>query len=321
MEKVQKDDFEKKLDEIVAFIIALASGDLAHRIDRLDDTSNDNSLDAVVEGMNMLAEELQETTVSRNRFKKLAAELEIAKTKAEMANEAKSTFLGLVSHEFRTPMNGIIGFTTILVDDPELTPSQRDSVGIILSCAKDLLHLINGILDLSAIEAGVVKLRMETFNLNECIESTKSAVSSLIAKKDIKLTTKVDPGAPTAIRSDEVRLKQILVNLISNATKFTNQGGSVAISVGMEQNESNKSMLHFQVEDTGIGIEKKYHKSIFDSFAQVDNALSREYKGTGLGLAICKELSAALGGKIWVESGIGEGSIFHCTIENHSCPN
>ncbi len=242
----------------------------------------------------------------------LMEELEMARAAAESANRAKSEFLANMSHEIRTPMNGVVDMTQLL-RFTELTPEQEEYLDSIEISADNLLSLINDILDLSKIESGKVELEYADFSVRKAIQDIAIIQKSLLFEKRLELKQLFAPDLPEVVNGDQLRVKQILVNLLGNAIKFTEQGG-ITIAVSVMEREPTRVIIRITVSDTGIGITQEAMQKIFEPFVQADSSTTRRFGGTGLGLPICRKLAELMGGAVTVESVPGKGSSFHLDL-------
>ncbi|MGK4568592.1 two-component regulator propeller domain-containing protein [Flavobacterium sp. 3HN19-14] len=301
---------------IVTFLILLGFYIFyRQRLNRVEKRNNEleRQVKERTQELAVYADSLQELNVELTEQKEHEAE---AREEAEKANQAKSIFLATMSHEIRTPLNGVIGMASLL-SETQLDNEQHEYTDTIVNSGESLLMVINDILDFSKIESGNMDIEHEDFDLRLALEEVMDIFTSRLAKMQIDLVYEIDKNVPQHIIGDSLRLKQVLINLVGNAMKFTSKG-EIFVNVAVEKQVGDHYEIRFNVRDTGIGIPEEKQGQLFQAFSQVDSSTSRKYGGTGLGLAICTRLVALMNGTISVESTVGEGSEFSFTIKTQS---
>ena len=291
--------------------IGILVGSFNHMLDRIQE--RDGALKSAKDQLELRVqertEELRAEVAERER-----AEMEMrrARDAAEEASRAKGEFLANMSHEIRTPLNGVLGMTDLALET-DLTSEQREYLETVKTSADSLLTVINDILDFSKIEVGKIDLEAIDFDLRDCIEGTLRTLALRADEKKLELLCEIPPEVPEVVRGDPGRLRQVIINLVGNAIKFTGKG-EVALKIQVEAADAEDRILHFTISDTGIGIPLDKQKHIFDAFSQADSSTTRKYGGTGLGLSISTRLVEMMRGRMWVESEIGRGTRFHFTV-------
>jgi two-component system, sensor histidine kinase len=277
-------------------------GDLAARVN----IRTGDELEFLGQSFNTMTEKLQQTQT----------ETVTAKNRAEAASKAKSQFLANMSHEIRTPMNGVLGLLGLLRNAP-VGEEQLRMIQMAHGSAEKLLEIINNILDFSKIEAGKLQIHSTYFTPADLAREVMDMFWIKVQGTNVNLMCAIDDAVPKAVKADNVRIRQVLINLIGNAIKYTEQG-EVSLRLTLAEKTSEQSLLRFEIKDTGSGIMPDKQQVIFDPFSQADNSMSRRYEGTGLGLAISKELVEAMGGHIGVQSEFGKGSLFWFTVRTQN---
>jgi signal transduction histidine kinase/DNA-binding response OmpR family regulator len=297
----------------VGFSILLRSSDDVTVLKPAPWWTAERMVNLVAGGLALILAALVWIAVLRRRVRIQTADLQQAKEAAEDASRTKGEFLANMSHEIRTPMNGVLGMTQMALET-DLTDDQREYISLARQSADALLTVINDILDFSKIEAGKLDLDAIPFRIRDTLADDLRTVAMRAQEKDLELVYEIADAIPEMLIGDPGRLRQIVLNLVSNAIKFTMQG-EIAVSAMLETQSAGTVVLHFSVRDTGIGIPPEKQELVFGAFSQADSSTTRRFGGTGLGLSISKQLVALMNGKIWLESTVGEGSCFHFTAE------
>lgn len=276
-------------------------GDYSHRIEPV----GDDELGQLVDGFNVMIEQIHKRDI---KLEELVRELKLAKNLAESATKSKSDFLANMSHEIRTPMNGVLGMTAMLLET-DLTDKQKIYFDTIEKSAKSLLSIINDILDFSKVESGKMSIEKIEFDMHDCINEIVTLFESSAHHQHLELNSHIARDVPQNVMADPGRIRQVLMNLVGNAVKFTEKG-SITVTVSVIRRTQQSAMLFIEVSDTGIGIDAGLHEEIFTVFSQAQKSMTQQFGGTGLGLSISKQLVELMGGEIGVDSKPGEGSSF-----------